>query len=785
MEFASLCISFFLILAGVKEYTTGFFLTRYEITEKSEVFDSQPKEQYGKIVVLLVDALRYDFVYPSNSSFAYANNLEIMQALLKSYPNNTVLMEFISDPPTVTMQRIKGMTTGSLPTFIDFKDNLQSDSIQEDNILYQLKLQKKKSLFVGDMIWLCLLPDGFTQAYPYDSHNVRDLDTVDNGVLYHFRKELGENWDLIIGHMLGVDHAGHRYHVNHPEMKRKLLEVNGFIEEIVNGMDENTLLIVIGDHGMTDQGNHGGDTVEERNTILFAYSKKKFLDLQRRKRIPQIDIVPTLSILLGVGIPYNNLGAVIPELFTDNSAVETSIYLNTLQISRYLNKYDRFAKKLPDAIYEDLQTEFLIIEKKHAEGVLTAEEGLKYIYRASEMCRDIWTNFDLELMSKGLGVVFITTIALVFILFFQVDFSGITVNALVTLVILIFSPVVASLYWLWYIGKNVVTWSMSQDHLFILTFYSLHGYTLFSDSYILKQDQTIRFLLQGILAYVARKGYSHELLYCAICVRLSASIDLLIVTNEINQGNFMYNDATLSWIPLLILIYYSNNIGRVNFLITFIYWYIEPSQLLPKLVYGWTLLTISIHWIYKIKQKTSIWIHQGCYWNLFGVLTLISGQYSPIILLCALSQLYFSYKSINQPQILGTFIGFSALQYFYTTGHKCNIQSLIIPSAFIGFEEYQWLISGVLLTLNTCAGLFIILWTGHVDGKVKCIKGCMGFFLGNLICTMMNTGINRRHLMTWSVFAPKYIYDGTMFVLTWGVSLLILATSKEKTSKTM
>ena len=61
-------------------------------------------------------------------------------------------MEFVSDPPTVTMQRIKGLTTGSLPTFIDFKDNLQSDSIQEDNILHQLKQANKKSLFVGDRI---------------------------------------------------------------------------------------------------------------------------------------------------------------------------------------------------------------------------------------------------------------------------------------------------------------------------------------------------------------------------------------------------------------------------------------------------------------------------------------------------------------------------------------------------------------------------------------------------------------------------------------------------------
>ena len=31
--------------------------------------------------------------------------------------------------------------------------------------------------------------------------------------------------------------------------------------------------MVIGDHGMTEDGNHGGDSNEETNTILFATHK--------------------------------------------------------------------------------------------------------------------------------------------------------------------------------------------------------------------------------------------------------------------------------------------------------------------------------------------------------------------------------------------------------------------------------------------------------------------------------------------------------------------------------
>jgi phosphatidylinositol glycan class O len=38
-------------------------------------------------------------------------------------------------------------------------------------------------------------------------------------------------------------------------------------------MDDDTIMIVFGDHGMTDSGGHGGETKGELRTIMFAYSK--------------------------------------------------------------------------------------------------------------------------------------------------------------------------------------------------------------------------------------------------------------------------------------------------------------------------------------------------------------------------------------------------------------------------------------------------------------------------------------------------------------------------------
>lgn len=76
--------------------------------------------QYNKVVILVIDALRYDFVeQQDNSEEYYHNKLPYLQSILADNPRSSRLYRFIADPPTTTMQRLKGLTTGSLPTFVD------------------------------------------------------------------------------------------------------------------------------------------------------------------------------------------------------------------------------------------------------------------------------------------------------------------------------------------------------------------------------------------------------------------------------------------------------------------------------------------------------------------------------------------------------------------------------------------------------------------------------------------------------------------------------------------
>jgi phosphatidylinositol glycan class O len=46
-------------------------------------------------------------------------------------------------------------------------------------------LKGKRSICIGDDTWEALYPNYFTKMYPYPSLIVKDIHTVDNGVIEH------------------------------------------------------------------------------------------------------------------------------------------------------------------------------------------------------------------------------------------------------------------------------------------------------------------------------------------------------------------------------------------------------------------------------------------------------------------------------------------------------------------------------------------------------------------------------------------------------------------------
>ncbi|KAI0481710.1 GPI ethanolamine phosphate transferase 3-like protein [Xylaria cf. heliscus] len=445
---------------GIVLFTSGFLLTRLVLDERSECAAPpiepliqwegsgtigggcwHPKT-FNKAVIVIIDALRYDFTVPvedDSKAEVYHNAFPFLYESAVQSPNNAFLLPFIADPPTSTLQRLKGLTTGTLPTFIDLGSNFAGTAIEEDNILMQLREHGKRIVHLGDDTWTSLFPDYFQPniSRAYDSFNVWDLHTVDNGVLEHIfplmEPERRGEWDITIGHLLGVDHAGHRYGPNHPAMTAKLQQMDAFIRQLTESIDQDTLLVVMGDHGMDGKGDHGGESDDEVEATLWMYSKQPVFGrtqvdfatppaTAKIRPVNQIDLVPTLALLLGIPIPYNNLGRPIEEAFAgpegnawDRLAAASGV--TSAGIKRYQASYfkarglqESSAPGSPASLWKD--TEDLIQSPKARKWAVLNAAYTAYQEETLKICKDLWARFNVPNMILGIVVMALGVVVL-------------------------------------------------------------------------------------------------------------------------------------------------------------------------------------------------------------------------------------------------------------------------------------------------------------------------------------------------------------------------------------
>lgn len=459
-------------MLGLFFFAKGFLLTRLVLDDKSQcrvlpdgsvsTIDNgcwHPKK-FEKAIVIIIDALRYDFTIPTHAAPAdrphgyYLDNLQFLYETASKMPENALLVPFIADPPTTTLQRLKGLTTGTLPVFIDAGSNFAGTAIEEDSLVSQLTSAGKTVVHLGDDTWHSLFPGHFDAnlTHAYDSFNVWDLHTVDNGVIEHILPLLEtsrqSSWDVIFGHFLGVDHAGHRYGPDHPAMADKLRQMDKVLRTIVDVLDDDTLLVVMGDHGMDTKGDHGGESDDEVQAALWMYSKVKHFgrthvshtkppSTANERPVGQIDLVSTLSLLLGLPIPYNNLGTPIPEAFIgpgndDWARLVSAELLAFRQIQNYQDQYSKERDLGTNLAQQNLRHE--VETSLQGPGLGNNQQTHEHYRRWHDetigMYRRLWVNFNL--MDMVCGVV-ISVFALLALFLFSRFFISDKANFLPTL----------------------------------------------------------------------------------------------------------------------------------------------------------------------------------------------------------------------------------------------------------------------------------------------------------------------------------------------------------------
>nr|KAF6501912.1 phosphatidylinositol glycan anchor biosynthesis class G [Molossus molossus] len=329
-----------------------------------------PPPLFSKVVIMLIDALRDDFVFGSKG--------------VKFMPYTTYLVgkgashSFVAEakPPTVTMPRIKALMTGSLPGFVDIIRNFNSPTLLEDNVITQAKAAGKRIIFYGDETWVKLFPKHFVEYDGTTSFFVSDYTEVDDNVTRHLDRVLKRrDWDVLILHYLGLDHIGHISGPNSPLIGRKLSEMDSVLMRIHTSLlsEEReavspSLLVLCGDHGMSANGGHGASSVEETNTALLLISsafERRPGDVRPPKLVQQTDLAATLAIGLGLPIPKHSVGRLLSPVIEGRAMREQLrfLHLNTVQLSRLLQE------NVPSYEREPGFEQFQVSQKLHGNWV--------------------------------------------------------------------------------------------------------------------------------------------------------------------------------------------------------------------------------------------------------------------------------------------------------------------------------------------------------------------------------------------------------------------------------
>jgi len=140
-----------------------------------------------------------------------------------------------------------------------------------------------------------------------------------------------------------------------------------------------------------------------------------------------------------------------------------------------------------------------------------------------------------------------------------------------------------------------------------------------------------------------------------------------------------------------------------------------------------------------------------------------------------------------------------AVQLFFCTGHRCTFDGLHYTAAFIGFDEFDFYRQGALLAADTFGsshilpviGLPLLVTAAAVgpssESKIsiagdnflllEVTKVYISYGLVRTILTTVTTvcvTLQRRHLMVWGLFAPKYVFDALGLLVIDGFIVVVV-----------
>ena len=267
--------------------------------------------------------------------------------------------------------------------------------------------------------------------------------------------------------------------------------------------------------------------------------------------VSQTNIVPTLSLLLGLPIPFSNLGIIIPSLFEnsglqdfpENTSLLHALQLNARQVNRYITEYTQLSNDISSDVLDTITSPlfkrkagFSRDKNNHTINydILQGETAyLTYLKKTRELCRTVWAKFDLLAIQSGIFIVTLLSVISLIIIWILVPklfldkhrsqklykygmlavliilFPGFLLfHGNVCLFVLVFllygiAGFVLKLHTniFGYMKQNFADVNFKSVVMVFLLFIQFAGF--FSNSYVINEDKILVFFLQTIIVVLA------------------------------------------------------------------------------------------------------------------------------------------------------------------------------------------------------------------------------------------------------------------------------------------
>ncbi|KAL7750225.1 major facilitator superfamily transporter protein [Sorochytrium milnesiophthora] len=741
---------------------------------------------------MLVDALREDFIYSPTSQFRFTNrsvqyiyhrfNLDAnthapCDELQKSSliaEGHAVPFVAVAKAPTVTKPRLKALTTGSVPSFTDTWQFSQSESIeQQDTWLYQFKARGSKMAFYGDDTWLQLFPTTFAYAEGVTSFFATETVIVDANVTRHVGRALDQLTattrsndsaiDVLVLHYLGLDHVGHSSGAAGARMPAKQKEMDAVVHTVYTRLASahpRTLFVLLGDHGMTDIGNHGGSSAPETSTAMLFISPS-FPATARPSstpipRINQLDLVPTLSLLFGLPIPLNNVGTVISDLINDQpkSTVLDALHQNARQLYQcwtfskggghgdfevMVNEAWKSCRSVGDTPQApgDLSVAFCqhAIFARTGDQTAFAHAQLHYrqvLHEMSDQLASVTSGYDMSSIYVGIALL-VCAVALIM----SVDTPATFVQR---------------------------TW----HHAYCLGGLLLYLVTLFASSFV-EYEHMFHFfwlslLLCGQLAHRPAQ-VMWTLLHCTL-LRLARGWNTITFEDEpdrsiwdarqyLQDNPWGVTDALV--VATLLVLWRA-------------YRRADRSSAVHRALYACALLAVAAYKVALPRFQSSDNAHVT-HWHLwlprivYAALAVLWAQQSFAVYYGMLECLQRTRSAAPDRFVHTTLLIYYPLSMYFSTGNANSLATVDISNAYTGLADFSVVFTGVLTWLSNWAPtLWWLLARGAETGtSAQHLRGGMlvaakGRVLATAVLSASVTFF-RHHLFIWSVFCPRYCFE--------------------------